>query len=80
MTLGFRPFRAAAATTAMATSTMPGYDGYWWSSSPSGGYAWYRYLTLRSPGIYRSDAIHVTASRSGVSGMPIERSEGGLTL
>ena len=55
-------------------------SGYWWSSSPSGGNAWYRYLYNYSPGIYRSDAIHVTAFRSGVSGMPIERSEGGLTL
>ncbi len=35
-TLGFRPFRAATATPAMATSTLPGL-GHWWSSSPSGG-------------------------------------------
>lgn len=29
--------------------------GYWWSSSPSGGYAWLRYLSCGSPAINRSD-------------------------
>ena len=28
--------------------------GYWWSSSPSGGNAWYRDLSNSSPDIYRS--------------------------
>ena len=27
--------------------------GYWWSSSPSGGDAWYRYLDGNNPAIYR---------------------------
>ncbi len=54
--------------------------GDWWSSSPSGGDAWYRYLSSSNPDISGTTAIHVAAFRSGVSGMPIERSEGGLTL
>ena len=29
--------------------------GYWWSSSPSGGYAWFRVLDFSFPGIYRFD-------------------------
>ena len=37
-------------------------------------------LVQLSPDINRSTTVHVTASRSGVLGMPIERSEGGLTL
>ena len=57
-----------------------GYYGYWWSSSPSGGSAWYRYLSSYNPVITGTTAIHDSASRSGVLGMPIERSEGGLTL
>ena len=28
--------------------------GYWWSSSPSGGNAWYRVLGVNNPDIYRS--------------------------
>ena len=42
-TLGFRPFRAAAATTD-GDFYNAGLAAYWWSSSPSGGDAWYRYL------------------------------------
>ena len=34
-----------------------GYDGYWWSSSPSGGDAWYRYLNDYGPGIVRNDFL-----------------------
>jgi len=30
-----------------------GYGGYWWSSSPSGGFAWTRYLVIFNPGIFR---------------------------
>ena len=30
-----------------------GYYGYWWSSSPSGGGAWYRNLYASYPDIYR---------------------------
>jgi len=30
-----------------------GSGGYWWSSSPSGGDAWHRYLHDFSPGVYR---------------------------
>ena len=56
-----------------------GYYGYWWSSSPSGGNAWSRYLDI-DPDISRSDNNPRSASRSGVLGMPIERSEGGLIL
>ena len=37
-------------------------------------------LVNSSPDIYRTTAIRGTAFRSGVLGMPIERSEGGLTL
>ena len=29
--------------------------GYWWSSSPFGGNAWYRYLDGSSPAIYRAN-------------------------
>ncbi len=29
--------------------------GYWWSSSPDGGDAWYRYLDYYYPVIYRYD-------------------------
>ena len=57
-----------------------GYYGSWWSSSPSGGDAWYRYLYAAIQTSTGTTAIHETASRSGVLGMPIERSEGGLTL
>ncbi len=32
-----------------------GLGGYWWSSSPSGGNAWYRYLNYNNLGIYRHD-------------------------
>ena len=32
-----------------------GYYGYWWSSSPSGGNAWYRYLSYNFPVIYRNN-------------------------
>jgi uncharacterized protein (TIGR02145 family) len=32
-----------------------GYYGYWWSSSPSGGNAWFRYLYYYSPDISRND-------------------------
>ena len=30
-----------------------GFDGYWWSSSPYGGNAWYRYLYFSNPDIFR---------------------------
>ena len=30
-----------------------GYNGYWWSSSPNEGYAWYRYLNSVNPDIGR---------------------------
>ena len=33
-----------------------GYVGCWWSSSPVGGYAWYRYLYSDLPGIYRANS------------------------
>ena len=32
-----------------------GFDGYWWSSSPSGGNAWYRNLYYDFPDIFRDD-------------------------
>ena len=32
-----------------------GYYGFWWSSSPSGGNAWYRYLSYNFPVIYRNN-------------------------
>ena len=79
MTLGFRPFRAAPHARRWRFDDAGTY-GYWWSSSPSGGDAWSRYLIYANPDIVRYYAIHATASRSGVLGMPIERSEGGLTL
>ncbi|MDG1381532.1 MAG: FISUMP domain-containing protein, partial [Flavobacteriales bacterium] len=31
-----------------------GLDGYWWSSSPSGGFAWARYLNTSSPAVNRN--------------------------
>jgi uncharacterized protein (TIGR02145 family) len=31
-----------------------GFKGNWWSSSPSGGYAWYRDLYSDGPDIYRN--------------------------
>ena len=34
-----------------------GLRGYWWSSSPSGGDAWYRYLNDYGPGIVRNDFL-----------------------
>ena len=46
-TLGFRPFRAATALRTMATSRCRVLR-LWWSSSPSGGSAWYRYLCSTS--------------------------------
>ena len=53
-TLGFRPFRAAPQRD-VGLFYYAGYSGYWWSSSPSGGDAWYRYLYDSSPVVYRSD-------------------------
>ena len=32
-----------------------GYDGYWWSSSPSGSFAWYRLLNSGYSSVYRND-------------------------
>ena len=78
-TLGFRPFRAATAHDDGSFDDA-GSSGYWWSSSPSGGDAWYRNLYDSNPDITGTTTIHGSASRSGVLGMPIERSEGGLTL
>ena len=53
--------------------------GYWWSSSPSGGNAWSGTWTATvQPST--GTTLSTTASRSGVLGMPIERSEGGLIL
>ena len=79
MTLGFRPFRAAAATT-MATSSMPG-------STATGGVlrsvAAVLVTVTCSTAIQTSTgatAILASAFLRGVSGMPNERSEGGLTL
>ena len=40
-----------------------GYDGYWWSSSPSGGGAWYRYLLGNVPEVFRN----VSNPRNGFS-------------
>jgi len=40
-----------------------GGNGYWWSSSPSGGNAWYRYLNGYFPDIYQ-DSVN---PRSGFS-------------
>ena len=54
--------------------------GYWWSSSPSGGSAWYRYLSTAIQASTGTSTIHEAASRSGVLGMPSERSDGGLIL
>ena len=34
-----------------------GDGGYWWSSSPNGGYAWYRNLYFNNPDIYRFSVI-----------------------
>ena len=30
-----------------------GYDALWWSSSPNGSYAWYRYLDFEYENVYR---------------------------
>ncbi len=35
-----------------------GYFGIWWSSSPSGGYAWSRNCGNANPGIYRHTYLH----------------------
>ncbi|MGB1074351.1 MAG: hypothetical protein ACPGYZ_09670, partial [Flavobacteriales bacterium] len=32
-----------------------GFSGYWWSSSPNDGYAWYRSLIYANPDIVRYD-------------------------
>ncbi|MDA9864034.1 fibrobacter succinogenes major paralogous domain-containing protein [Flavobacteriales bacterium] len=42
-----------------------GYYGNWWSSSPSGGDAWYRFLSYSNPGINRSN--YFGNPRSGFS-------------
>ena len=77
---GFSALPGGGRDGAMATSTMPGI-GHWWSSSPSGGNAWFRILaTTVSSHLPVQRHIRDTASPSGVLGMPIERSEGGLTL
>jgi uncharacterized protein (TIGR02145 family) len=34
-----------------------GFLGYWWSSSPSGGNAWYRGLNYYDPGVLRDDFL-----------------------
>jgi len=36
-----------------------GLDGYWWSSSPSGSYAWYRALTSGYSGVHRNSLSDV---------------------
>ena len=78
-TLGFRPFRAATATARDGSFISAGSSGVWWSSSPSGGmlgpHGMLHYGHLRG-----HTTVLEAASRSGVLGMPIERSEGGLTL
>ena len=40
-----------------------GYYGFWWSSSPYGGNAWFRYLDANVPDIHRDDSL----PRSGFS-------------
>ncbi len=80
MTLGFRPFRAATAATALATSTVPG-------ATAIGGVL-RQVVAMLGAGTWTTSIqsstgttpIHGAASRSGVLGMPTERSEGGLTL
>ena len=34
-----------------------GFDGFWWSSSPSGSYGWYRYLTSDHSNVSRSNDL-----------------------
>ena len=34
-----------------------GSTGYWWSSSPYGSYAWYRYLSVDGESVYRSSNL-----------------------
>ena len=60
--------------------TLAGSVGHWWSSSPSGGSAWARYLATTIQTSTGTTTVHVTAFQSGVLGMPNERSEGGLNL
>ena len=78
-TSGFLPFRAASAPTTMAPSSVlatPATGGVRLPMAPwlgTGSWAFFQ----PSAG---AATIHVTGSRSGVLGMPSERSEGGLML
>ena len=80
MTLGFRPFRAATAASAMATSTMPGAAAAGGVLRPVAAMLGPGTCTTTFQPSTGTPSIHGSASRSGVLGMPIERSEGGLTL
>ena len=51
---GFSALPGGARNGSFGLFTNPGDVGYWWSSSPSGGFAWYRNLDLNDPAIYRS--------------------------
>ncbi|MBL6646260.1 MAG: fibrobacter succinogenes major paralogous domain-containing protein [Flavobacteriales bacterium] len=50
---GFSALPGGSRTSYNGPFNVAGLFGSWWSSSPSGGNAWYRYLFDYNPGIYR---------------------------
>ena len=79
-TLGFRPFRAASATTTMALFNDAGYTATGGVLRPVAALLGTGPWTAAIQASTGTTAIRGAASRSGVLGMPSERSEGGLTL
>ena len=55
-----------------------GVSGSWWSSTPSGSFAWDRYLDSYYELSPATTNFNETAVLSDASGMPSERSEGVL--
>ena len=52
-----------------------GYYGLWWSSSPYGSFAWFRYLNYNDEGVNRYNGFPQLGFSFVASGMPSERSE-----
>ena len=77
---GFSALPGGTAATTMATSPMPGATATGGVLRPVAALLGTGTCTTAIRASAGTTTVHVTASRSGVLGMPTERSEGGLTL